>query len=97
MIDWEDPGRAPATTDLAWYLALNSARLPIDKEETIEAFRGALTRRGIATDTWFDLQLDLCLLALTACFGWEKAVGTENELPQSQAHHSCFICLDCSA
>ena len=80
LLDWAYPGSGPVLWDLAWYLALNAARLPIDKEATIDAFREALTRRGIATDAWFDLQLDLCLLAMTACFGWEKAVGTEDEL-----------------
>jgi hypothetical protein len=80
LLDWAYPGSGPALWDLGWYLALNSARLPIDKEASIVAFRDALTRRGIATEGWFDLQLDLCLLAITACFGWEKAVGSEEEL-----------------
>jgi hypothetical protein len=66
--------------DLAWYLALNSARLPIDKDATIEALRDALERRGVRTVAWFDLQRDLCLLGVAACFGWEKAVGEEAEL-----------------
>ncbi len=80
LLDWAYPGSGPVLWDLAWYLALNAARLPIDKEATIEALRDALERRGVATAGWFDLQLDLCLLGMTACFGWEKAVGDEDEL-----------------
>ena len=49
-------------------------------EATIDAFRDMLEHRGVATAGWFDLQLDLCLLGMTACFGWEKAVGSEAEL-----------------
>jgi Phosphotransferase enzyme family len=80
LLDWAYPGSGPVLWDLGWYLALNAARLPIDKEATIAAFRDALERRGVATAGWFDLQLDLCLLAITACFGWEKAVGADDEL-----------------
>ncbi|MDQ1435686.1 MAG: hypothetical protein QOF59_2502 [Actinomycetota bacterium] len=80
LLDWAYPGSGPVLWDLAWYLALNSARLPIDKEATIAALRGALERRGVRTSGWFDLQLDLCLLGMTACFGWEKAMGGDDEL-----------------
>jgi hypothetical protein len=80
LLDWAYPGSGPVLWDLAWYLALNRARLPIDKVATIEALRDALERRGVHTGDWFDLQLDLCLLGMTACFGWEKAVGDDEEL-----------------
>lgn len=80
LLDWAYPGSGPIHWDLGWYLALNSARLPIEKEATIEALRDALERRGVRTAGWFDLQLDLCLLGIAACFGWEKAMGDEAEL-----------------
>ncbi len=80
LLDWAYPGSGPVLWDLAWYLALNSARLPIDKESTIEALRGALEARGVRTTGWFDLQHDLCLLGMAACFGWEKAMGDDDEL-----------------
>jgi len=80
LLDWAYPGSGPVLWDLAWYLALNSARLPIDKDATIEALRDALERRGVRTVPWFDVQRDLCLLGVAACFGWEKAVGEEAEL-----------------
>jgi hypothetical protein len=80
LLDWAFPGSGPPLWDLAWYLALNCARLPIDKQTTIDAFRSALERRGVSTAAWFELQLDLCLLGVAATFGWEKAVGDEDEL-----------------
>jgi hypothetical protein len=80
LLDWAYPGSGPVLWDLGWYLALNSARLPTDKETTIQLLRDGLERRGVVTSGWFDLQLDLCLLGIIACFGWEKAVGDEDEL-----------------
>lgn len=80
LLDWAYPGAAPGTWDLAWYLALNRARLPQSKEATIDAYRHALERRGIDTAAWFDRQLTLSLLGMIACFGWEKALGDDDEL-----------------
>lgn len=86
LIDWAYPGAGPVCWDLAWYLALNRARLPMSKEDTIEVFRGALGRRGVDTDGWFDRQLELSLLGMTATFGWEKAVGDHDELAWWERH-----------
>jgi aminoglycoside phosphotransferase (APT) family kinase protein len=80
LLDWAYPGAGPACWDLCWYLALNRARLPISKEATIDGFRAALEERGVATDGWWDRQLGLCLAGMMAAFGWEKAVGDEDEL-----------------
>ena len=80
LLDWAYPGSGPACWDLCWYLALNRARLPETKEGTIDRFRTSLERHGIETAGWFDRQLDLCLAAMMATFGWEKALGDEAEL-----------------
>jgi len=82
LIDWTYGGEGPACHELAWYLALNRARLPKGhtKESTIDAFRDALQRRGIDTDGWWDRQLGLCLLGALVQFGWEKAYGDQDEL-----------------
>lgn len=83
LIDWTYPGEAPCCHELAWYLALNRARLPSSnapKEDTIDAFRAALTRHGVETAGWFERQLALCLLAGLVMFGWEKALGDDREL-----------------
>jgi phosphotransferase family enzyme len=82
LLDWAYPGEAPVCHELSWYLALNRARIPIGhtKESTIDDFRVALERRGIATTGWWDRQLSLCLAGALVQFGWEKAFGDEDEL-----------------
>ena len=42
LLDWAYPGEAPPCWDLAWYLALNRARLPETKEATIARYRERL-------------------------------------------------------
>lgn len=73
LIDWAFPGRAPAATDLAWYLAVNCDLLPEPKEDAIDAYRAALESRGVDTAGWWDVQLELCLLAAFVLLGWSKA------------------------
>lgn len=80
LLDWAYPGPGPACWDLCWYLALNRSRLPETKEDTITRFRAALERQGVETSAWFDAQLDLCVVGMMVTFGWEKALGDEEEL-----------------
>lgn len=80
LLDWAYPGSGPACWDLCWYLALNSARLPETKEDTIARFRDDLHCHGVDPSGWFDVQMDLCLVAIMATFGWEKALGADAEL-----------------
>lgn len=82
LLDWAYPGQGPVGHELAWYLALNRARLPIGhtKESTIVAFELALRDHGIDTDGWWERQLGLCLLGAVVQFGWEKALGDDDEL-----------------
>jgi len=80
LIDWTYPGEGPCCYELAWYFAINRARMPQSKEDAIAFFRAALERHGVATDDWFDTQLALSLLAALVVFGWEKALGDDDEL-----------------
>jgi len=80
LIDWTYPGAAPVCHDLGWYLALNSARLPNSKEDSIVGLHDALERHGIDTAPWWERQLSLCLLGALVEFGWEKALGDDAEL-----------------
>lgn len=80
LLDWAYPGAGPASYDLAWYLALNAARLPHSKEDAIEAYRRALEHHGVDTSGWWERQLGLSLLGMTATLGWEKAIGEDGEL-----------------
>jgi len=80
LLDWALPGEGPVCHDVAWYLALNRARLPETKEAVIARFRAALDHHGVATDGWWERQLGLCLLGALVQFGWEKALGDHDEL-----------------
>lgn len=80
LLDWTYPGVGPVGHDLAWYLSLNRSRLPESKEATIDALRTSLEYRSIATDGWWDVQVDLCLLGALVQHGWEKALGDDAEL-----------------
>jgi len=79
LLDWEQPGRGAALSDLAWYLAINCRRLPQAKEAAIAVYREALEAAGIRTEPWWDRQLALCLLGALVQFGWEKALGGYDE------------------
>ena len=80
LLDWALPGAGPACWDLCWYLALNQARLPEPKEAATSRFRAALEHHGIGTGSWWQQQLDLCLIGTMATFSWEKALGDAREL-----------------
>ena len=80
LLDWTLPGAGPACWELCWYLALNQARLPEPKEAVTDQFRAELEACGIGTAGWWEPQLDLCMIAIMAAFGWEKALGDDGEL-----------------
>lgn len=82
LIDCAYPGEGPACHELGWYLALNRARLPESKEDTIERFRRALGNHGVDAHAggWWDRQLGLCLLGTVVQLGWEKGLGDDDEL-----------------
>lgn len=80
LVDQAYPGEAPGLYDLLWYVALNRQRLPVSKEATIEAYRAGLEASGIDTTGWFERQLGLSTIAIMTTFGWEKALGDDDEL-----------------
>ncbi len=79
-IDWAYAGPGEAASELTWYLAINSARLPHSKEDAIAAYRVSLEAQGIDTEPWWDAQIALALLGAFVQFGWEKALGGGDEL-----------------
>lgn len=80
LIDWAYVGEGPACHELVWHLALDRVRLPVAKEDAAAMFRDALERHGVDTAGWWDRQLGLCLLGGLVQFGWEKALGDDEEL-----------------
>ena len=82
LLDWALPGAGPPLLELAHYVALNAARLPVghSKEDVIAAYRAALERHGIETSPWFDRQLELAFVGMLVLIGWEKALSGGDEL-----------------
>jgi hypothetical protein len=79
LLDWQWPGVAAPCIDLMWYVAVNAARLPESREDTIAAYREGLHRHGISTEAWWDEQLPLATLGAFVQLGWNKA-GEPEEL-----------------
>jgi hypothetical protein len=77
LLDWARVLAAPSVVDLAWYLGVNSARLPVSREETIDFYRRCLEsdmgRRF--DDRQWQRQIDLSLLGCFLQLGWSKALG----------------------
>jgi hypothetical protein len=77
LLDWAVVGVAPPAVDVAWYLAVNAARLPVSREATIDTFvrhlSVALGKRVLPS--WWEPQLDLALLGAFVQLGWPKIVG----------------------
>jgi hypothetical protein len=53
---------------------------PESKEDAIEVFSRALGGHGVEPTGWFDVQAGLCQLGIMATFGWEKALGDDDDL-----------------
>ncbi len=84
VLDWAAVGPAPPAAELAWYLAVNSARLPVSKEQTIEHYRSALARRlgPRFAEAWWQPQLELALLGAFAQLAWPKLLGAAEGQPE---------------
>jgi hypothetical protein len=80
VLDWAYPGEAPPCWELVWYLALNRARMPRSKEDTIVDYRRELERHGVDAASWWERQLGLCMVGVMVTMAWEKALGDAEEL-----------------
>lgn len=83
LLDWDRVAGAQPGLDLGWYLAVNSARLPLPKEAVIDHYRRALEARlgRPLADTWWQAQLDLSLLGAFLQLGWPKLLGAASDDP----------------
>lgn len=79
LLDWESTGVGPATLDLAWFLAINCARMPESKEATIDSYQAALGREGVDLEPWWPEALSLGLIGAFCQLGWEKALGDRDD------------------
>ena len=83
LLDWDRVGAGPPSLDLAWYLAVNSARLPVAREQTIALYQRHLAHRlGERFDlAWWEPQLALGLLGGFVQLGWPKLLGAASDDP----------------
>jgi len=81
MLDWQDATCGPPLLDIAYFLAVNSTRLPVSKGEAVRMYRASLAAHGYAyTDEVWARDLGVGLLAGGAMrLGWQKALGTQSE------------------
>jgi hypothetical protein len=86
LLDWAQPGLAPPACDLAWYLAVNSARLPVSKEVSIDLYKNHLSAAigSSFSKVWWEPQLALALLGGFILLGWPKLLGAANGDPITQ-------------
>jgi hypothetical protein len=81
VLDWQDATFGSPLLDIAYFLAINSARLPVTKEEAIQMYRDSLASFGYAYQphAWAR-DLEVGLLAGGAMrLVWQKALGTQSE------------------
>jgi hypothetical protein len=83
LLDWGLALRGPGALDLGLFLAVNSAKLPMERDATIELYRAERERLGRlpATGELWERELALGLLAGTMRLGWAKALGAESADP----------------
>lgn len=86
LLDWSQTLRAPGALDLGWFLAVNSARLPVSREAAIEIYRAAREeqRRLPSSGEQWERELALSLLAGTLRLGWAKALGASSDDPTTR-------------
>ena len=82
ILDWQDAAYGPPLLDIGYFLAVNSARLPLSKEAAIQHYRDSLAARGHAfsDDEWMQM-LDVCLMAGGALrLLWQKSLAAGSDL-----------------
>lgn len=77
LIDWALVARAPAALELAWFLAVNSSRLPWPPDAVMQSYERRLRQR-LTAGAWsgFDLEAHRAAVALVGLlqYGWGKAL-----------------------
>ncbi len=85
LIDWAVVARSAVAMELAWFLAVNSSRLPWPFDETIgpyaEALRSALGPERFAEAQW-PRQRAVIGVAGLLLYGWGKALDAEAGRPE---------------
>ena len=91
--DWATVGKGPATVDLGYCLAINSAKLPGAKESIIARYRYLLETelpRPIPAATWDEL-VTLAIVAGAGMLLWSKALALDARAPGATAEWDWWV------
>ena len=81
--DWATMGKGPATVDLGYCLAINSAKLPHSKEHLLTRYRHLLEHelgRQLQRETWDDM-VTVAIVAGAGMLLWSKALALDAGTP----------------
>jgi hypothetical protein len=88
FIDWQGATYAPVAVELAWFLSVNSSRLPLAFEEILKRY-GRMLRSRLGERRWQDVQWEAQLGLVAICgllmYGWGKALDAEAARPAELA------------
>jgi aminoglycoside phosphotransferase (APT) family kinase protein len=76
LLDWSTTTAGPGALDLAWFLCINAAKLPLSKADTIELYRREREKAGVlpAGGAAWDQELSLALATSALRLGWLRAL-----------------------
>ena len=81
LIDWTYPGESPCCYELAWYLAVNRARMPQSKDDAIDTVPVVARAQRHRHRRLVRPAAHACRCSpVCVMFGWEKALGDDDEL-----------------
>ncbi|MDP9236523.1 MAG: phosphotransferase [Chloroflexota bacterium] len=88
LIDWANVSRAPAGLEIAWFLAVNSSRLPCSLDEVLARY-GRMLAEALGAPTFGAASWERQRAALAVCglllYGWGKALDAEDGRPDELA------------
>jgi hypothetical protein len=91
--DWATMGRGPATIDLGYCLAINSAKLARSKESVILRYRGLLEARlgkQVPAGMWEEM-VTAAVIAGAGMLLWSKALALEAGAPGAAAEWAWWV------
>lgn len=90
LLDWALVSRGPVAVDLAWFVAVNSSRLPWPLDETVARYEGHLrSALGLRFDeAQWSAQVYAVAISGLLLYGWGKALDAEAGRPE-ELHWWC--------
>jgi hypothetical protein len=91
--DWATVGKGPATIDLGYCLAINSAKLSRDKESVICRYRGLLETglgRKVPDGMW-EQMVTAAVVAGAGMLLWSKALALDDGTPGAAAEWAWWV------